>query len=163
MRRLSTLKTALRFVFSLEFVQIECHRYRQVERFRADYSRTIPSDCEEPSGISFASVRHSLRSLSSNQYVLDPFGYTKTSICLYDLLQEFLKGKTNDDDRSIDERLLLARWHIALVRDDEDENEKNANAAIAGIITLEDVIEEMLQREIIEEADFFSENLEYAG
>jgi hypothetical protein len=50
-----------------------------------------------------------------------------------------------------------AHWHIALVRElrNEDDNVDPLFATV-GVITLEDVIEEMLQREIIEEADFFS-------
>lgn len=51
----------------------------------------------------------------------------------------------------------LAHWHIALVQELRNE-EDNVDPvfAMVGVITLEDVIEEMLQREIIEEADFFS-------
>lgn len=52
--------------------------------------------------------------------------------------------------------LCEARWHIAMVRENNDENEKYSDGTVAGIITLEDVIEEMLQCEIIEEADFVS-------
>lgn len=72
-----------------------------------------------------------------------PFGYTKTTDSLYNLMQEFLKS----------------HWHIALVQELRNE-EDNVDPVFAtvGVITLEDVIEEMLQREIIEEADFFTDN-----
>ncbi|CAF4146405.1 unnamed protein product [Rotaria socialis] len=71
-----------------------------------------------------------------------PYGYTKTTDSLYNLMQEFLKS----------------RWHIALVQElrNEEDNVDPVYVTV-GVITLEDVIEEMLQREIIEEADFFSE------
>ena len=57
--------------------------------------------------------------------------------------------------------VIVARWHIALVQELRNE-EDNVDPvfAMVGVITLEDVIEEMLQREIIEEADFFSESRE---
>ncbi|UJR29040.1 hypothetical protein I4U23_010255 [Adineta vaga] len=71
------------------------------------------------------------------------YGYAKTTDPLYDLLQEFLK----------------ARWHIAIVQEPrlEDGNPEPVDVTV-GIITLEDVIEEMLQREIIEETDLYSDN-----
>ncbi|CAF2496327.1 unnamed protein product [Rotaria sp. Silwood2] len=72
-----------------------------------------------------------------------PFGYAKTTDSLYHLMQEFLES----------------RWHIALVQElrNEEDNLDPVYATV-GVITLEDVIEEMLQREIIEEADFFTDN-----
>ncbi|CAF3257430.1 unnamed protein product [Rotaria socialis] len=72
-----------------------------------------------------------------------PYGYTKTTDSLYNLMQEFLKS----------------RWHIALVQElrNEEDNVDPVYVTV-GVITLEDVIEEMLQREIIEEADFFTDN-----
>ncbi|CAF0795370.1 unnamed protein product [Adineta ricciae] len=72
-----------------------------------------------------------------------PFGFTKTTDSLYNLMQEFLKS----------------RWHIALVQELRNEEDNVDPVFITvGVITLEDVIEEMLQREIIEEADFFTDN-----
>ncbi|CAF3899413.1 unnamed protein product [Rotaria sordida] len=72
-----------------------------------------------------------------------PFGYTKTTDSLYHLMQEFLES----------------RWHIALVQEvRHEEDNVDPVYTTVGVITLEDVIEEMLQREIIEEADFFTDN-----
>ncbi|CAF0715508.1 unnamed protein product [Adineta steineri] len=71
------------------------------------------------------------------------YGYAKITDSLYGLMQEFLKS----------------RWHMALVQElQTDEDNIDPVYATAGIITLEDVIEEMLQREIIEETDFFTDN-----
>ncbi|CAF1310553.1 unnamed protein product [Adineta steineri] len=77
------------------------------------------------------------------EFHLHPFGFTKTTDSLYNLMQEFLKS----------------RWHIALVQElrNEEDNVDPLYATV-GVITLEDVLEEMLQREIIEEADFFTDN-----
>ena len=53
--------------------------------------------------------------------------------------------------------MILARWHIAMVEEVQPgEGNTDSVQTIVGMITLEDVIEEMLQREIIEETDLFS-------
>ncbi|CAF4229330.1 unnamed protein product, partial [Rotaria sordida] len=72
-----------------------------------------------------------------------PYGHAKATDSLYNLLQEFLR----------------AHWHIALVQEVRTEEDHTDPAyTTVGIITLEDVFEEILQREIIEEADMFTDN-----
>ncbi|CAF1087234.1 unnamed protein product [Rotaria sp. Silwood1] len=72
-----------------------------------------------------------------------PYGHAKATDSLYNLMQEFLK----------------AHWHIALVQDIRTEEDQfDPVSTIVGIITLEDVFEEILQREIIEETDLFTDN-----
>ncbi|CAF2743244.1 unnamed protein product [Rotaria sp. Silwood2] len=71
------------------------------------------------------------------------YGHAKATDSLYNLMQEFLK----------------AHWHIALVQEVRtEENQDEIVYVTVGIITLEDVFEEILQREIIEETDMFTDN-----
>ncbi len=74
-------------------------------------------------------------------------------------MQEFLKGiRKQIYFNKINKYFFIkAHWHIALVQElCTDEDNVDPVFTTVGIITLEDVIEEMLQREIIEETDLFS-------
>jgi len=68
-----------------------------------------------------------------------------------------MKPKVNSEEKKRLVYVIEARWHIALVQDEiTEENNLHPVTKTVGLITLEDVIEEMLQREIIEETDLFS-------
>ncbi len=51
---------------------------------------------------------------------------------------------------------LLEQYHLGVVVEYDNTSEKDPKAKAVGIITLEDIIEEMIQEEIIDETDVFS-------
>ncbi len=52
--------------------------------------------------------------------------------------------------------VLLEQYHLGVVVEYDNTSEKDPKARAVGIITLEDIIEEMIQEEIIDETDVFS-------
>jgi metal transporter CNNM len=51
---------------------------------------------------------------------------------------------------------LLEQYHLGVVVEYDNASEKDPKAKAVGIVTLEDIIEEMIQEEIIDETDVFS-------
>ena len=51
----------------------------------------------------------------------------------------------------------LEQYHLGVVVEYENTDEKDLKRKPVGIVTLEDIIEEMIQEEIIDETDVFSE------
>lgn len=51
---------------------------------------------------------------------------------------------------------VLEQYHLGVVVDYDNKTEKDPKARAVGIVTLEDIIEEMIQEEIIDETDVFS-------
>lgn len=50
----------------------------------------------------------------------------------------------------------LEQYHLGVVVEYDNTSEKDPRARAVGIVTLEDIIEEMIQEEIIDETDVFS-------
>lgn len=50
----------------------------------------------------------------------------------------------------------LEQYHLGVVVEYDNTSEKDPKAKAVGIVTLEDIIEEMIQEEIIDETDVFS-------
>jgi CBS domain containing-hemolysin-like protein len=52
--------------------------------------------------------------------------------------------------------VVLERYHLGVVVEYDNTSETDPRAKAVGIVTLEDIIEEMIQEEIIDETDVFS-------
>ncbi len=51
---------------------------------------------------------------------------------------------------------VLEQYHLGVVVEYDNTGEKDPRAKAVGIVTLEDIIEEMIQEEIVDETDVFS-------
>ena len=51
---------------------------------------------------------------------------------------------------------VVEQYHLGVVVEYDNSSEKDPKAKAVGIVTLEDIIEEMIQEEIIDETDVFS-------
>jgi Mg2+/Co2+ transporter CorB len=51
---------------------------------------------------------------------------------------------------------VLEQYHLGVVVEYDNTSEKDPRAKAVGIVTLEDIIEEMIQEEIVDETDVFS-------
>jgi hypothetical protein len=51
---------------------------------------------------------------------------------------------------------ILEQYHLGVVVEYDNTSEKDPRARAVGIVTLEDIIEEMIQEEIVDETDVFS-------
>jgi CBS domain containing-hemolysin-like protein len=65
------------------------------------------------------------------------------------------KVKTSNMNKNI-HSLVLEQYHLGVVVEYDNTSEKDPKARAVGIVTLEDIIEEMIQEEIIDETDVFS-------
>ena len=52
--------------------------------------------------------------------------------------------------------ILSEQYHLGVVVEYDNTSEKDPRAKAIGIVTLEDIIEEMIQEEIVDETDVFS-------
>lgn len=52
--------------------------------------------------------------------------------------------------------IVVEQYHLGVVVEYDNSSEKDPKAKAVGIVTLEDIIEEMIQEEIIDETDVFS-------
>lgn len=79
----------------------------------------------------------------------------------YNVFNTFKKGKTPSTKRSIDGLtcLLEEQYHMGVVVEYDNTSEKDPKSRAVGIVTLEDIIEEMIQEEIIDETDVFSTSI----
>lgn len=50
----------------------------------------------------------------------------------------------------------VEQYHLGIVVEYDNTSEKDPRAKAVGIVTLEDIIEEMIQEEIVDETDVFS-------
>jgi len=57
--------------------------------------------------------------------------------------------------------LFLEQYHLGVVVEYDNTSEKDPRAKAVGIVTLEDIIEEMIQEEIVDETDVFSKENKY--
>jgi metal transporter CNNM len=54
---------------------------------------------------------------------------------------------------------ILEQYHLGVVVEYDNTSEKDPRARAVGIVTLEDIIEEMIQEEIVDETDVFSKEI----
>lgn len=54
----------------------------------------------------------------------------------------------------------LEQYHFGVVVEYDNTSEKDPKAKAVGIVTLEDIIEEMIQEEIVDETDVFSKSIQ---
>ncbi|CAF4497445.1 unnamed protein product, partial [Didymodactylos carnosus] len=78
-------------------------------------------------------------------------------------LTDFYKhryGTATADDSSYDlfNQFKSEQYHLAVVIEFDNSGEKDPKSRAVGIVTLEDIIEEMIQEEIIDETDVFTDN-----
>jgi len=57
--------------------------------------------------------------------------------------------------------LFLEQYHLGVVVEYDNTSEKDPRAKAVGSVTLEDIIEEMIQEEIVDETDVFSKENKY--
>ena len=77
----------------------------------------------------------------------------------YDVFNIFKKGNRE----AIEPNLNLSsseQYHFGVVVEYDNTGEKDPKARAVGIVTLEDIIEEMIQEEIVDETDVFSKFLQ---
>ena len=71
---------------------------------------------------------------------------------LISLRKVYLRGKSDEKNTT----LISEQYHLGVVVEYDNTSEKDPRARAVGIVTLEDIIEEMIQEEIIDETDVFS-------
>ncbi|KAF9810212.1 hypothetical protein SFRURICE_019499 [Spodoptera frugiperda] len=87
----------------------------------------------------------------------DPFYETMGLVTLEDVIEEMIQAEIVDEtDRR--RQFFVWPWHMAFVHRINNEGEGDPFYETMGLVTLEDVIEEMIQAEIVDETDVFLDN-----